>query len=303
MRINYYLSRHMQAGLNSLGKLSRTPVASIITCLVIGIALALPSALFVVLKNAEMISGSFQQTVKLSLFLKKDATANNVEAFAKTLDKESGIQATHVISPEEGLAELQKQAGFDGTLEALQENPLPWVIVVLPSNDYRSPAQLDKLNNQLKANPLVDSVQLDMMWVKRLSMLIMLAHRLAYALAIFLGLAVLLVVNNTIRSATEQHHQEIEVIKLIGGTHGFIRRPFLYAGMFYGLLGGAIAWLLVEALTFVLKSPANEIATLYSSQFTLSGLNFINGLILLSFSLMLGWIGSWMAVTRHLLRH
>ncbi len=300
MRIKNYVLRHLQAALNSLGKLSRAPWANFMTCLVIGIALALPTTLFVALKNAEIISGSFQQTMQLSVFLKKDATETETLAFADKLKTHTGIQSVRPVSPKDGLQELQEQAGFSDVVATLQENPLPWVIIVSPQNAYQTPQRINQIDQYLKQNPLVENVQIDMMWVKRLNMLISLFHRISYALAIFLGIAVLLLVNNTIRHITQQHHKEIEVIKLIGGTSAFIRRPFLYSGMLYGFLGGLIAWILVTLLILVLKSPADEMATLYASHFSLSGLGASNTLILLSAAVLLGWLGSWLAVTRHL---
>lgn len=301
MRLKNYFLRHVQAALNSLGSAARAPTTNFITCLIIGIALALPTILFVSLKNAEAISGSFQQTMQISLFLKKNTTETAALALIRDLETHTGVQSARAISPADGLQELQKQAGFNDAVATLQENPLPWVIVVLPAEKYRTPQQLDQLEQYFRESPLVENVQLDMLWVKRLNMLITLAHRISYALAIFLGIAVLLVVNNTIRAATQAHHKEIEVIKLIGGTHAFIRRPFLYTGMLYGLLGGTIAWTLVYLLTLALRTPADQMAKLYASQFTLMGLGFSNSLILIAFSILLGWVGSWFAVTRHLL--
>jgi cell division transport system permease protein len=295
-----YFTRHMQAGLYSLGQLTRSPFASLITCLIIGITLALPAALFVALKNAEIISGSFQQTMQMTLYLKTNTTEQQALALTQQLQTDPDIQSVHAISPSDGLKELQKQAGFDITANDIQENPLPWAIVILPSEKANDPKPLEQLQQRLKNIAFVDNIQLDILWVKRLASLITLAHRMTYALAIFLSIAVLLIVNNTIRSATEQHHKEIEVIKLIGGTHAFIRRPFLYAGMSYGLLGGVVAWILVAILMLLLKTPAHHLAELYGSNFQLAGIGFTNTLILLAFSLSLGLLGSWLAVTKHL---
>lgn len=295
-----YLTRHMQSGVYSLGKLSRSPWASLMTCLIIGIALALPSILFVALKNTELMNSSFQKTLEMTLYLKQDTTPSQVNALLSRLKKQAEINNIRAISPNDGLKELQQQAGFDSTLENLQNNPLPWAVVIQPDNKINTPAQFEQLRIHLQQLPEVDHVQLDILWVKRLASFMTLAHRILYALAIFLGIAVLLIVNNTIRSATEQHHKEIEVIKLIGGTYAFIRRPFLYVGMMYGLFGGIIAWLLVVALTFALKGPSQHLAELYGSQLTLIGMGFSNLLILLLASVGLGLVGSWVAVTKYL---
>ncbi len=295
-----YLTRHMQSGVYSLGKLSRSPWTSLMTCFIIGIALALPAILFVALKNTELMNSSFQKTLEMTLYLKQDTTPNQVNALLSRLKKQSEIQNIRAISPTDGLKELQQQAGFDSSLESLQNNPLPWAVVIQPDKQINTPSQFEKLRMNLQQLPEVDHVQLDILWVKRLASFMALAHRILYALAIFLGIAVLLIVNNTIRAATEQHHKEIEVIKLIGGTYSFIRRPFLYVGMMYGLFGGIIAWLLVVALTLALKGPSQHLAELYGSHLTLMGMGFGNLLILLCGSVGLGFAGSWMAVTKYL---
>jgi len=295
-----YFTRHIQSGLYSLGKLSRAPLSSLMTCLIIGIALALPAVLFITLKNAELIDRSFKNTLEMTLYLKQDATPADVRSLLGRLKNQNAIKNVRAISPNDGLKELQQQAGFDASLGSLQDNPLPWTVVISPVDAVNNPARFEQLRLHLQQLPSVDTVQLDILWVKRLTSFITLAHRIMYALSIFLGMAVLLIVNNTIRSATEQHHKEIEIIKLIGGTYAFIRRPFLYVGMLYGLLGGLVSWLLVVLLMLALKSPSEHLAELYGSHFSLTGMSFGNLLILLGGSAGLGLIGSWLAVTRHL---
>ncbi len=296
--IKNYLARHLQASLNSLGQLSRTPIASFITCFVIGITLTLPTILFVALKNVENVRGNFQQTTQMTVYLKKNTTEQQTHELLLTLQNKPFITKAYAISPSEGLNELQQQTGFKGALEELQENPLPWTIVIIPQAN-NSPA-LESFTKTLEQLPLVDNVQMDMLWVKRLGTLIDLAQRIVIALTLFLGTALLLIVNNTIRSATQSNQKEIEVIQLIGGTDAFIRRPFLYAGIFYGLFGGIIASQLVDLFLLSLNHPANHLAALYHTAFQLTGLNVTNILALLSGSMLLGLIGSWLAVTRHL---
>jgi cell division transport system permease protein len=294
-----YFARHLQAGLNSLGHFSRSPITSFITCLVIGITLTLPTALFIALKNAESIRGQFHQTTQLTLYLKKDITEKQVGSLAQALQKNTNIQKIYTVSPEEGLKELQQQTGFQGVMEELQDNPLPWSLIITPDTQA-NPEQLDKLTHTLKQLPEVDDIQMDMQWVKRLGALIILGQRLVFVLASFLCVAVLLIINNSIRAATQHNQKEIEVIRLIGGTNTFIRRPFLYAGITYGLLGGIIAWQLVDTLLIVIASPVQQLAKLYHSPLGLTGLSFTESLLLLAGSMLLGLIGSWVAVTRHL---
>jgi cell division transport system permease protein len=298
--LSNYLIRHVQAALNSVGQLSRAPFNTVMTCVVIGIAMALPLALFVLLKNVDVISHNFQQSNQLTLYLKPEISTAQVNDLLLILKKNPSINQVTAISPEQGLKELQLQAGIANPLSDLTGNPLPWAIVVLPDTSLKSPAQLTALGNNLKQNAEVDTVQLDVLWAQRLFALVALGHRFVYALSIFLCLGVLLIVNNCIRSATQNNKKEIDVIKLIGGTHAFIRRPFLYTGMIYGLLGGIIAWQSVDILLLWMKTPSSQLAELYHSQFQLAQINLRETLSLLGASLVLGFTGALIAVTRHL---
>lgn len=300
INLKAYFSKHVFAGMNSLGQLSRAPVASLMTCMVIGITLSLPIALFIFLKNVDQIRDRFQQTAQLTLYLKKNVSKAEALKLTSILQTKDTIESVRAISPEEGLAELQQQAGFQGVLEELQDNPLPWAIVVEPRITHHSTSEFTDLEESLRKMPQIDSIQIDMLWVKRLGSFVALAKRTTIALTALLGIAVLLIINNTIRSATQHNQREIEVIKLIGGTNAFIRRPFLYAGILYGLLGGIIAWLAVDSLLLLINNPIHRLTELYHSNFILAGLDFSDTVNLLAASMSLGLIGSWLAVTRHL---
>jgi len=292
-----YCVRHGQAALNSLGQLSRSPFNTFITCIIIGIALALPMGLFVLLKNVENISQRFQQSTQITLFLKPETNKEIALDLLNKLNHNSTISEAHAISPEQGLQELQ-ESDATSTLGDFKDNPIPWTIVILPSSPL--PAALEQLSQNLKQQSDVDTVQLDTLWVQRLFALMGLAHRIIYGLAIFLGIGVLLIINNCIRSSAQNNRKEIEVIKLIGGTNAFIRRPFLYAGMIYGLLGGILAWQLVDLLLIWIKEPTNQLTALYHSPFQLVGIGLNDTFYLLIISLFLGLSGAWLAVTRHL---
>ena len=295
-----YGLRHIQAGFNGLGQLRRTPFNTVMTCLVIGIALALPMTLLVLLKNVNTLGNGFQQTTQLSVYLRPDASETDADNALQAIKNNRQIHAANLISPTEGLRELQKETGIGNVLEGLQENPLPWAITALPVTSLHSADALAELQHQIMQIANVDSVQIDTAWVERLFAIIALTHRIVYALAAFLSLAVLLIVNNCIRTATQNNRKEIDITLLLGGTHAFIRRPFLYAGMIYGLLGGILAWQLVDLFLLWIKAPTENLAALYHSQFQLLGLNMNDTLTLLIGSMALGFVGAWLAVTRHL---
>jgi cell division transport system permease protein len=298
--IKNYGLRHLQAATNSIGQISRAPLSALMTCVVIGIALALPAALFVLLKNVEVLSQQFRSTTEITLYLKPTLTEAQVTTLVATLKNNPDIAAVTPISPAAGLKELQQQAGQENLTANLQTNPLPWAITVVPAASFQTPTALSELSHTLKQNPAVDAMQMDVLWVQRLFSFMSLAHRILYGLAVFLGIGVLLIVNNCIRSATQVNKKEIDVIKLIGGTHAYIRRPFLYVGVVYGLLGGIMAWQLVDLMLWWLAAPVAHLADLYQSQFHLLNITLSDTFILLFSSIALGLAGSWLAVTRFL---
>jgi len=262
---------------------------------VIGITLALPSGLFVMLDNLERVSAGWDRGAQASLFLKRSVTEAGARKLAQQIRAMSAVAGVDYISREAALVEFRKQSGFGTALNALDSNPLPAVLVVrLAVAD--DPAAVAPLMKTLAGLPGVDLAQLDIEWLQRLTALLRLAERAVAMLAVLLSLAVLLIIGNTIRLAVVNRRTEIEIIQLVGGTPGFVRRPFLYSGLLQGMLGGLLAWLLVEASLLLLSGPARELAGLYGSNFALTGLGADQGLFLTLAGALLGWIGSRLAV-------
>ncbi|MCW9088720.1 MAG: permease-like cell division protein FtsX [Gammaproteobacteria bacterium] len=297
---NNYLLRHAQTLIYALGQLSRRPFATLMTVAVIGIALAMPAGLHVMLKNVQSVLSGWDSAAQISLFLQKDATESSALALATQLEQRSEIASVDYISAEQAMSEFQRLSGFGDALKALEENPLPAVLVIHPALQQQGPEQLQRLVEELRGEAKVDLAQLDMQWVKRLYGLMDIGRRGVWVLASLLALAVLLVVGNTIRLAIQNRRDEIVITKLIGGTDAFIRRPFLYTGFWYGLLGGVIAFVMVEASLWVLAGPVNNLAGLYNSSFHLAGVDLGTAGALLLGGLSLGLCGSWLAVGRHL---
>jgi cell division transport system permease protein len=296
-----WLLRHAQVLVGSFGQLARTPIATALTLTVIGITLALPAGLVVAINNLDRLSAGFDRGGQISLFLKQDTSDAAAQKLAQQLRARSGVATVEYISREAALAEFRKHSGFGSALDALSGNPLPAVLVVRPEAGT-SPAALETLRTALARQPGVELAELDLAWVKRLHALLELAERAVWLLAVLLAAAVLLIVGNTIRLAVLNRQTEIEVIQLVGGTPAFIRRPFLYAGWLQGLLGGLIAWLLVELGLLWLTGPVSDLAGLYGSPFGLEGLPFASGLALVASGGILGWLGSRLAVGWHLRR-
>lgn len=299
-RLKAYGEHHLLALLQSLGRLAGNPVSSAMTVAVIGIALALPTGLHVVLKNVQAVSAGWENAAQISLFLRKNLRDERVQRLVAELKSMREIAAVTYVSPADALAEFQRMSGFGDALNALQQNPLPAVLIVHPTAEASAPAAVEGLLQRLRAHPDVELAQLDMEWVKRLYAMMEIAKRGVAVLASVLALAVLLIVGNTIRLAIQNRRDEIEVQKLIGATDAFIRRPFLYSGFWHGLLGALIAWLLVNVSLWVLSDPVERLSALYDSRFQLAGLGWEATLYLMFFGILLGLIGAWLAVDRHL---
>lgn len=295
-----YLARHAQVALNSLGRLFREPVGALMTVAVIAIALALPSGLYLLTTNLQKLSTHWDGDTTISVFMRQSATPSDSEALAKQLADWPEIAAVHLITPDAALAEFSNLSGFGDALDLLDENPLPAVLALKPATDLGDADTTDALLQRLRTQPGVDLVQLDLQWVKRFNAIVHLARQGIGLIAALLGLAVLLIVGNTIRLEIQNRHAEIEITQLIGATPGFIRRPFLYSGVWYGFAGALLAWLLVEVAIWALGGPVRELAGLYDSGYRLAAFSVSESALLLGAGMLLGLAGAFLAVGRHL---
>lgn len=293
-----WLSHHLHLFFFSLGQLLKNPIPSLMTAAVIGIALALPSGLYLLLENFQQISQNWGGTVQISLFIKKEVGEENTQILIEQLQQWEDIENVRLITPTEALAEYRQLSGFGEALDVLEENPLPAVLVIKPHLIQQE--EVETLVNKLAKLAEVDIAQLDMQWLKRLLAMITIMRQGIFILSSLLALAVLLIVGNTIRLAIYNRREEIEVNKLFGATDAFIRRPFLYSGLWYGLTGAVIAWILVNGAFWLLQEPVKQLTALYYSHFELITLNLFTGFILLLIGMLLGLMGAWLSVGRHL---
>lgn len=296
---NYFL-RHAQVFFYTLGQLSRAPVAAFLTVAVIGITLALPAGLYVVIENVQRVASGWEDNGQISLFLKQDLSEPAIGKLTDRIRRLSAVSWVDYVSREAALAEFKKLSGFGEALGTLDRNPLPPVLVVHPATRHAHPEALQSLLNDLRRYNEVELAQLDLEWVRRLYAMLDLARQGVLILTAGLAVAVLLIIGNTIRLAVLNRRDEIEIIKLIGGTNAFIRRPFLYAGTIQGLLGGILAWLLVGLALLFLSGPVHHLASLYGSLFVVENMGFMATLALIGTGGLLGWLGSRLAVGRHL---
>jgi cell division transport system permease protein len=295
-----WLARHAQTLLGSLGRMVRHPIATAMTIAVIAVALALPLFFNVLLDNARTATANWNQAFELSVYLTRQAGADRAESLAKQLRARPDVAQVRVITAEQALAEFRQSSGFGKALDALDGNPLPNTLIVTPTLAASTPESTVALKTSIESAADVDVVQLDTEWVQRLNSILDVIRRIVWLTAGLLGLSVVLVVGNTIRLDILNRRDEIEVMKLVGATDGFARRPFLYSGVWYGLGGGIGAVIVVAIAVAVLSRPLSHLASLYGSQFRLTGLRFTTVVRILGVSIALGWLGSWIAATRHI---
>jgi len=223
-------ARHLQALLGSLGRLARSPLSTILTLLVIALALALPTSLRLLVANAQLATGNFANAVDVSVYLKTDVPLAKAQQLAQAAGQRADVAAVTVIPADKGLEDFRTYSGFGEALQALKENPLPHVLHVRPRAEEVSAAALESLRRYFSAWPEVELVQVDSEWVMRFNAILEVLRQLLLIAAALLGLGVLAVIGNTIRLEIQGRRAEIEVTKLVGGSNSYVRRPFLYTG-------------------------------------------------------------------------
>jgi len=299
-RLRSWLRLHAQTLLGSLGRLAAQRVASAMTMAVIGIALALPASLLLLVTNLQSLSGHWDDSIELSLYLAPGQAEARAAELAEEIRRWPEVDAVQLITAAEALARFREGSGLGDAIDALDTNPLPHMVAVRPADGHQHADAVEALAGRLRALPEADIVQADADWVRRLFAMLQIARRLAGLAAGLLAVGVLVIVGNTIRLDIQNRRDEIEVVKLIGGTDGFIRRPLLYGGFWYGLGGGLAALLIVQLGLMALTGPVERLAGLYGSGFRPAGLGSGGALALVLLGAALGWLGSWIAATRHL---
>lgn len=299
--LTIWLSRHASNCLGALGRIVRQPFASFLTVLVIAVTLALPAAMHLVIKNARSISGGWESALDFSLYLKPGVTLDQARRLADIIEQRADVDLVTLIPADEALAEFRTQSGFGAALDHLTENPLPHTLVVRPGS-VMTGQSVTLLNEELANLPETDFVQVDTEWVQRFLVILDMLQRAITIGSLLLGAAIIVIIGNTIRLDIQNRREEIEVTKLIGASNAFVRRPFLYSGLWYGLGGGALALMLVGYGVYMLDVPAGRLAGLYGSSYHVLSLDLAESLAIVGTGVLLGLTGSWLAVARHLRR-
>lgn len=296
-----WLTRHVSTSIGALGRLARQPFASFLTILVIAVTLALPAALHLVIKNVQTVSGSWANALDFSVYLALETSEEEAGRIADLISQRADVERVTLIVADAALEEFKSLSGFGPALDQLSENPLPHTLVVRPSA-ANTTASMALLHEEIANLPQVDTVQVDTEWVRRFHAILEMLERAVAIGAALLGAAIVVVIGNTIRLDIQNRREEIEVTKLIGATNAFVRRPFLYSGLWYGLGGGLLALLLVAYGLMELREPASRLAGLYDSSFNILALTLPESAAIVATGVALGLAGSWLAAARHMRR-
>ena len=291
---------HIQQAVGSLGDLWRTPFTSVMTIFVLGISLALPATLHLFVKNAQQVSEQWNSASQITLFLKLSITEKSAKNLIKRIKLYPEVNEVYYISAKQALKEFKILSGFGQSLEYLDKNPLPATLLITPTQHSSHSDAVNALLMKLKQEREVEQGKLDLEWLTRLEAMAQLIKDIVLSVALLLCLSVVLIVGNTIRLAILNQKETIAIMKLVGATDSFIQRPFLYSGMWYGIFGGLLSLLAVSMLAQYLSGAINHLTELYQSSFQLEGLTLNEAFILIAFAVLLGLIGSYISVRKHI---
>lgn len=296
----FFIINLVRQGVNSLGEMWRTPIASLMTILVLGLSLTLPATLYVVVKNVQQVSSGFSDAAEISLFVKDELTEQQTQTLVKRLALYPEIAQVSYISKSDALVEFKQVSGFGQALDYLTENPLPNVVLVTPTGRHRKPQAAKQLLKKLEAEREIEFGKLDIEWLERLNALLSLLKESVFTVGFLLLSAVILIIGNTIRLSIMDKKEEIQVLKLVGATNGFIHTPFIWTGIWYGVIGGLVAFISVVMMLWWLESAVSMVAGVYQSNFALQGLNFSELMTLLMLAVLLGFSGSYVSVRKYI---
>jgi cell division transport system permease protein len=296
--MNAWLAQHARCFAATLSKLAHTPLGSLLNVAVIGIALTLPVGLYLLIDNLQAASGTLAAEPQVSAFLALDASRAEIAQIETRLKQNPRVLRYRFVPRDQALQELRQSSGLADVIDSLPQNPLPDAYVVTARDN--TPAALDALRDEINQWPRVAHVQLDAAWARRLDATLRFGRLVVAMIGALLALALVAVTFNTIRLQVLTQRDEVEVVKLIGATNAFIRRPFLYYGALQGAAGGAVAWSILRGGVWLVNRNLGEMSHVYASLFQLNNLTLADSIALILLPAALGWFGAWLSVGRHL---
>lgn len=299
-KLHAYRDLHAHAFFSSLGRLVDKPFTSALTVGVLAISIALAACFYLLVANIEQLAGTVESSNQLSLFLKESVSQAQAERLIAEIGKKPEVAQVHMISKEQALAEFKASSGLDAALDALDDNPLPIVLEVVPAQSQVNTDALQDLLEQLSQLPEVSEAQMDMQWLERMQAIIGLARGITRSIGFLLACAVVFITGNTIRLELHNRREEVVIAKLVGATNRFIQRPFLYAGFWIGFLSGVTGWLIVSVVMLCLWRSVENLSLLYEGSFHLRFLHYGESFALIAVSTALGMAGSWVVLNYQL---
>ena len=295
--ITRYLALHADNLVGAVGRVAERPLGSLMTILVIAIALVVPTGLRVMVDNARALSGTWEGVADFTVYLEMAVDEETAEMLAQRVAQRPDVDQAELVTRSDALEDFRAYSGFGEALDLLDDNPLPHALVVRPAG---TGANLETLVADLDSLEETALVQLDTAWLERLRAILELARRVVDVTTVLLSLAVIVIIGNTIRLEIGNRREEIEIVKLVGASDGYIRRPFLYLGLCYGVGAGVLAALIIVLGLGLVAAPARALMGLYGSNYRLAGLGVGDTALLLGIGAFLGWAGAGIAVARHL---
>ncbi|MDD4914082.1 MAG: permease-like cell division protein FtsX [Methylococcales bacterium] len=292
-QLEAYLLNHAHGLFSSLGRLCRTPFTSAMTILVLAVAIALAGGFYIMVANIQQLTGNLETSNQMSLFLRDNVSDSAGQKLAEQLKANPAVESVKFINKQQAMDEFKANSGFADALKALDSNPLPSVIQLLPKNVLESNDDINRLMSEFKQLPQVEFVQVDMQWVEKVQTIMLIASRGVMLVGILLGFAVTFITGNTIRLELHNRQDEVFISKLVGATHAFIQRPFLYTGFWLGFISGFLGWLIITIMLLILENPVEKLSALYGGSFQLLYLSFSEFLLLMMIAPGLAVLGAW----------
>jgi len=292
-----WMRHHKHALGAALQRLRIQAFATLLTALAMGVAISLPSGLYLGLSNLSRVAGELPAQPEISLFLDAGASAEQKQAIAARL-KQPDIAQARFVPKDEALATLSASQDLADITAGLTENPLPDAWIVRPRTTSRD--ALVHISDSLRKLPGIAETHLDSQWAERLQAALAIGRTGVWLLAGLFAFALLAISGNAIRAQVLARRDEILVSRLIGATDRHIRRPFLYLGALQGLFGGLAAGGVLAVAGAILREPVEHLAVLYGSTFHLLPPDGAEIAVVLGLTTLFGWLGAWLSVTRSL---
>lgn len=297
---NYWLN-HLDAAKLGFTQLWHTPWSSLATLLVLAIALALPLGLHSGLKGIKHFNQHWDGDRTITVFVKGRLTGTSPTILLNKIRAIPGVAKATFISEEQALKELKLAVNISENTSLFEHNPLPQLVAVEASKKAQSTEKMQALRTTLEQLDEVEKAELDLDWLEKLYTIVTLVKRTAIILTALFGLSILLIVGNATHAMTQRHQQHIDIYHFLGASRPFIRRPFLYSGLFYGFFAAGLAWIVLTVSLIWLIPALQQLAESYglaiSWQHTIP---FHYLLPLLGFGLVLGYLGSRLSLRKRI---